>query len=131
MGCSPTMKISIDIRMNTRFAGENLFFRKFAHWCFRCYWWEYMKEKTHQKLNISLPKELHAWVVKKQSEENKKSRLSKASISAIIADAVQQTKTREDNEFLLMQDSPSIKEEIVQTARSSSHITYPKKTRGK
>ncbi len=90
-----------------------------------------MKEKTHQKLNISLPKELHAWVVKKQSEENKKSRLSKASISAIIADAVQQTKTREDNEFLLMQDSPSIKEEIVQTARSSSHITYPKKTRGK
>jgi hypothetical protein len=125
------MKISIDIRMNTSAAGENLFFRKFAHWCFRCYWWEYMKEKTHQKLNISLPKELHAWVVKKQHEENKKSRLSKVSISAIIADAVQQTKTREDNEFLMMQDQPTSKEETAVTARRSSPTIYTKKTRRK
>jgi hypothetical protein len=90
-----------------------------------------MKEKTHQKLNISLPKELHAWVVKKQREENKKSRLSKASISAIIADAVQQTKTREDNEFLMMQDQPTSKEETAVTARHSSPTIYTKKTRGK
>lgn len=90
-----------------------------------------MKEKTHQKLNISLPKELHAWVVKKQGEENKKSRLSKASISAIIADAVQQTKTREDNEFLMMQDQPARKEETAVTARHSSPTIYTKKTRGK
>ena len=131
MGCFPTMKISVDIRMNTSAAGENLFSRKFARWCFRCYWWEYMKEKTHQKLNISLPKELHAWVVKKQREENKKSRLSKASISAIIADAVQQTKNREDNEFLMMQDQPTSKEETAVTARHSSPTIYTKKTRGK
>jgi len=82
-----------------------------------------MKEKTHTKLNISLPKELHAWVVKKQGEENKKSRLSKASISAIIADAVQQTKTREDNEKLLMQDTPN-KDETARTAHSTVPITY-------
>lgn len=90
-----------------------------------------MKEKTHKKLNISLPKELHSWVVKKQGEENKKSRLSKASISAIIADAVQQTKTREDNEFLMMQDANASKEEIAVTARHSSPTIYTKKTRGK
>ena len=90
-----------------------------------------MKEKTHQKLNISLPKDLHSWVVKKQNEENKKSRLSKASISAIIADAVQQTKTREDNEFLMMQDANASKEEIAVTARHSSPTIYTKKTRGK
>ena len=82
-----------------------------------------MKEKTHTKLNISLPKELHAWVVKKQGEENKKSRLSKASISAIIADAVQQTKTREDNEKLLMQDTLN-KVETARTAHSTVPITY-------
>jgi hypothetical protein len=131
MGCSTHTKISIDIRMNTRFAGENLFFRKFARWCFRCYWWEYMKEKTHQKLNISLPKELHAWVVKKQSEENKKSRLSKASISAIIADAVQQIKTREHNEFLMMQETPASKHETAPTARSTVPITYTPKIKRK
>ena len=125
------MKISIDIRMNTSAAGENLFSRKFAHRCFRCYWWEYMKEKTHQKLNISLPKELHAWVVKKQDEENKKSRLSKASISAIIADAIQQTKTREDNEFLMMQDSPSSKPETARTAQSTVPTTYISKIKRK
>jgi hypothetical protein len=90
-----------------------------------------MKEKTHQKLNISLPKELHAWVVKKQGEENKKSRLSKASISAIIADAVQQTKTREDNEFLMMQDANASKEETAAAARHSFPTIYTKKTRGK
>lgn len=83
-----------------------------------------MKEKTHQKLNISLPKELHAWVLKKQGEENKKSRLSKASISAIIADAVQQTKTREDNEKILMQDTPASKDEIAPPARSTSPTSY-------
>ena len=82
-------------------------------------------------MNISLPKELHAWVVKKQGEENKKSRLSKASISAIIADAVQQTKTREDNEFLMMQDTNASKEEIAETARHSFPTIYTKKTRGK
>jgi len=90
-----------------------------------------MKEKTHQKLNISLPKELHAWVVKKQGEENKKSRLSKASISAIIADAIQQTKTREDNEFLMMQDSHSSKPETARTAQSTVPTTYISKIKRK
>jgi hypothetical protein len=117
--------------MNTRFAGENKFSEKFANGGVRCYWWESMKKKTHEKLNISLPKELHDWVVKKQAEENKKSRLSKASISAIIADAVQQIKTREHNEFLMMQDSPASKHETAPTARSTVHITYTPKIKRK
>ena len=90
-----------------------------------------MKEKTHTKLNISLPTEIYAWVVKKQAEENKKSRLSKTYISNIISDAIEQTKMREENEALLMQEDQIRKQEIAPTARSSSHITYPKKTRGK
>ena len=86
-----------------------------------------MKEKTHTKLNISLPKELHAWVLKKQAEENKKSRLSKAAISTIIADAVQQTKIREDNEKILMQDTPASKDKIAPPARSFSPTSYTDK----
>jgi hypothetical protein len=57
-----------------------------------------MKEKTHKKLNISLPNDLHAWVVKRQAEENKKSRLSKTAISTIIADAVEQAKAKEEEQ---------------------------------
>ncbi len=57
-----------------------------------------MKEKTHKKLNISLPNDLHAWVIKRQAEENKKSRLSKTAISTIIADAVEQAKAKEEEE---------------------------------
>jgi len=57
-----------------------------------------MKEKTHKKLNISLPNDLHAWVIKRQAEENKKSRLSKTAISTIIADAVEQAKAKEEEQ---------------------------------
>jgi hypothetical protein len=90
-----------------------------------------MKEKTHKKLNISLPNYLHTWVVKRQAEENKKSRLSKTAISTIIADAVEQAKIREENEKILMQDQPASKEETAVTVRHSSPTIYTKKTRGK
>jgi hypothetical protein len=90
-----------------------------------------LKEKTHKKLNISLPKELHAWVLKRQAEENKKSRLSKTAISTIIAYAVEQAKIRDDNDKLLMEEHLSSKEEIAPTTRHSSPTIHAKKTRGK
>lgn len=64
-----------------------------------------MKEKTHKKLNISLPKELHDWVLKKQAEENKKSPLAKTAISSIIADAIQKYISREEKGKSVPQNS--------------------------
>jgi hypothetical protein len=77
-----------------------------------------MKEKTHKKLNISLPNDLHAWVVKRQAEENKKSRLSKTAISTIIADAVEQAKIREEEQGKV--HSPdSVGAKVVRASESS------------
>jgi phage/plasmid-associated DNA primase len=90
-----------------------------------------MKEKTHKKLNISLPKELHAWVLKRQAEENRKSRLSKTAISTIIAYAVEQAKIRDDNDKLLMQEHHA--SERRDCANYPTLLSYHscKKTRGK
>jgi len=124
MGCSTTIKISIDIRMNTRFAGENKFLEKFARRCARCYWWEYMKEKTHKKLNISLPNDLHAWVLKKQDEENKKSRFSKTPISNIIAYAIEQAKMIEEQQGKVVSPgNAGAKTPIVSESSASSRST--------
>jgi hypothetical protein len=76
-----------------------------------------MKEKTHKKLNISLPNDLHAWVVKRQAEENKKSRLSKTAISTIIADAVEQAKAKEEQGKVPSPDSAGAK--VVRASESS------------
>jgi hypothetical protein len=77
-----------------------------------------MKEKTHKKLNISLPNDLHAWVVKRQAEENKKSRLSKTAISTIIADAVEQAKAKEEQGKVPSPDSAGAK--VVRASESSA-----------
>jgi hypothetical protein len=47
-----------------------------------------MKVKTHAKLNISLPIELHGWCVQKQKEEQRRSPLAQVGLSRIIAKAV-------------------------------------------
>ena len=47
-----------------------------------------MKTKTHAKLNISLPLELHAWCVQKQKEEQRRLPLAQVPFSRIIAKAV-------------------------------------------
>jgi glutamate formiminotransferase len=49
-----------------------------------------MKTKTHAKLNISLPLELHAWCVQKQKEEQRRSPLAQVRLSRIIAKAVEE-----------------------------------------
>ena len=77
-------------------AGEIFFLEKIDYWCFRYYWWERMKTKTHKKLNITLPLDVYEWAVKKQKEEQKKTRLGKVHFSNIIADAVAEMKARDD-----------------------------------
>ena len=63
-----------------------------------------MKTKTHKKLNITLPLDVYDWAVKKQKEEQKKTRLGKVHFSNIIADAVAEMKQREDAERLLLNE---------------------------
>lgn len=96
MGCSPHTKISIDIRMNTRFAGENKFLEKFDYWYFRCYWWESMKTKTHQKLNVSIPIELHDFLIQKQKVEQAKNPLATIPLSKIVATAIEEFRQDEE-----------------------------------
>jgi len=50
-----------------------------------------MKTQKHCKLNISLPAELHAWIVKRQKEEQAKTRFGTVPLSKIIADCVAKT----------------------------------------
>jgi hypothetical protein len=56
-----------------------------------------MKSKTHTKLNITLPIEVHQWCVKKQEEEQRKTKFGKVALSKIIAQAVQDMKTIDES----------------------------------
>ena len=88
-----------------------------------------MKEKTHQKLNISLPNDLHAWVVKRQAEENKKSRLSKTAISTIIADAVEQAKAKEEEQGKVQSGAGAVISPVSETLSSGHSILTRKSSR--
>jgi hypothetical protein len=96
MGRSPYTKFSIDIRMGIDFAGKNKFLEKFDSWCFRCYWWESMKTKTHQKLNVSIPIELHDFLIQKQKVEQSKNPLATIPLSKIVATAIEELKQDEE-----------------------------------
>jgi hypothetical protein len=96
MGRSPYTKFSIDIRMGIDFAGKNKFLEKFDSWCFRCYWWESMKTKTHQKLNVSIPIELHDFLIQKQKIEQAKNPLATFPLSKIVATAIEEFRQDEE-----------------------------------
>ena len=66
-----------------------------------------MKEKTHKKLNISLPADLHAFCLQKKKEEQAKNPLATVPISKIIALAVREMKEEEDRRKILMNDDPN------------------------
>jgi len=63
-----------------------------------------VKVKTHKKLNITLPIELHAWVVQRQREEQKKTRIAVVPLSKIIADCVEKTMQRERASAILLNE---------------------------
>ena len=87
-----------------------------------------MKEKTHKKLNISLPADLHAFCVKKKNEEQAKNPLATVAISKIIASAVREMKEEEDRRRIMMNDQPNAP---AHNARTSSP-TFPRgKTRSR
>jgi hypothetical protein len=96
MGRSPYTKFSIDIRMGIDSAGENKFLEKFDSWCFRCYWWERLKTKTHRKLNVSIPIELHDFLIEKQKVEQSKNPLATIPLSKIVATAIEELKQDEE-----------------------------------
>lgn len=96
MGRCPYTKKIIDIRMSIESAGENIFLEKFDSWCFRCYWWERMKTKTHKKLNVSIPIDLHDFLIQKQKVEQSKNPLATIPLSKIVATAIEELKQDEE-----------------------------------
>lgn len=49
-----------------------------------------MKKKTHKKLNVSIPIELHDFLIEKQKVEQSKSPLATIPLSKIVATAIQE-----------------------------------------
>lgn len=112
------MKFSIDIRMGIDSASEKIFLEKFDSWCFRCYWWERMKKKTHKKLNVSIPIELHDFLVQKQKAEQAKSPLATIPLSKIVATAIEELK--QDEQGNAADASAVINPELQTSAGGSS-----------
>ncbi len=61
-----------------------------------------VKTKTHAKLNISLPLELHAWCVQKMKSEQRKNRMGEVKLSHVISHAIREVMEEEikQNRFL-------------------------------
>jgi len=90
-------------------------------------------EEKYSRITITLPPDLACWVKKKESDLNAKDRRMKTSVSAIIADAVEEMKNREEaNERSLNEDfsdpqpSPG---DIVQPHKASAGGSKIAKTR--
>jgi hypothetical protein len=94
--------------MNTKFAGENIFLEKFDCWCSRCYWWESMKIKTHTKLNVSIPIELHDFLIQKQKIEQAKNPLATIPLSKIVATAIEELKQDEEGKAAPSAKAPDV-----------------------
>jgi len=93
-----------------------------------------MKSKTHVKLNISLPAEVHAWCLQKLKEEQRKTRLGTVYLSNIIASAVQEMMQEETTHRISLNEDfsdpqPSPGDIIVQPHKASAGGSKIAKTR--
>jgi hypothetical protein len=84
-----------------------------------------MKTKTHAKLNISLPIELHGWCVQKQKEEQRRSPLAQVRLSRIIAKAVRDMMEEEIKRTRSLNENKGKTESQPQ---SGGNVTNPRKT---
>jgi hypothetical protein len=89
--------------MNTAFAGQ-FFLKKNYPTSGISATGRAMKEKTHTKLNISIPTDLHSWVVEKKKTESKKLRYGKVGISNIVADCIERAKLAEERDRILLNE---------------------------
>jgi hypothetical protein len=55
-----------------------------------------MKTKTHEKLNISIPIDLHEFLLKKQKSEQQINPLATIPLSRIVATAIREYKENEE-----------------------------------
>jgi len=83
-----------------------------------------MKVKTHAKLNISLPLELHAWCVQKQKQEQRRSPLAQVGLSRIIAKAVREMMEDEIKRTRFLNEDEG---NIESQPHSGPKITNPRK----
>ena len=78
-----------------------------------------MKEKTHTKLNISIPTDLHRWVVQKRDQEQKKTRLGNVGISNIVADCIERAKLAEERDRILLNEGNDPSPELADVVKPS------------
>lgn len=88
-----------------------------------------MKPKTHKKLNISLPQELHEFCVRKQKELKAQTKIGTIPISQIIASAVRDMKEQDDLNRLMMNETTNSTREVAPPAPRSKVFYSPKKTK--
>ena len=81
-----------------------------------------MKKKTHIKLNISLPRELHTWLVRRQKDEQKKTRIAVVPLSRIIAECVDKMMVEERNASLILNEE---KTEPLPHTGATARIVVP------
>jgi hypothetical protein len=65
-----------------------------------------VKTKTHAKLNISLPLELHAWCVQKMKSEQRKNRMGEVKLSHVIAHAIKEVMEEEIRKNRIFNEQP-------------------------
>jgi hypothetical protein len=87
-------------------------------------------DENYKRITITLPPDLAKWVKEKESSLNKKDRRLRTSVSAIIADAVEEMRMREERGLAAI--SPWIMNQTTENADSQPHsgpkTTNPRKT---
>jgi hypothetical protein len=78
-----------------------------------------MKIKTHTKLNVSIPIELHVFLIQKQKIEQAKNPLATIPLSKIVANAIEEFKQDEEGKA-----APSFR---PSQACDDDKIIYPEK----
>jgi hypothetical protein len=78
-----------------------------------------MKEKTHTKLNISIPNDLHSWVVQKRDQEQKKTRFGNVKISNVIAHCIEAARQAELRDRIMMNEGNDPSPELANVVTPS------------
>ena len=84
-----------------------------------------MKTKTHTKLNVSIPIELHDFLIQKQKAEQAKNPLATIPLSKIVATAIEELKQDEEGKAASPEPAiaPIYKPEDHSAGGSSTRLT--------
>ena len=86
-----------------------------------------MKTKTHEKLNISIPIDLHEFLLKKQKSEQQINPLATIPLSRIVATAIREYKENEEGKA--QADAGVVTHPVSETSASGPLTRMKKPTR--